>query len=117
MKKYGPQLEKGHTRIANELLEAILAYPFNATELKIILSVIRKTYGWKRKTSHISYGLMTKLTGTDKRYIRRSLNKLIEHNVILKEKNKTSNVLGLNKYYLDWKLWITLKDRGQKTPT
>lgn len=116
MKICSPQLEKGHTRIANELLEAIIAYPFNATELKIILVIIRKTYGWKKKTSQISYGLLAKLTGIDKRYIRRSLNKLIQDKVILKETSKKSNILGLNKHYLNWKLWITLKDRGLDTP-
>jgi phage replication O-like protein O len=116
MKLCSPQLEKGHTRIANELLEAIMAYPFNATELKLILVIIRKTYGWKKKSASISYGLLAKLTGRDKRYIRRTLNRLIRDRVILKEKTKYSNILGLNKYYLQWKLWITLKDRGEEAP-
>ena len=116
MKICSPQLEKGHTRIANELLEAIIAYPFNATELKIIFVVIRKTYGWKKKTAPISYGHLAKLTGIDKRHVRRSLNKLIQDKIISKERNRTSNILGLNKHYLGWKLWITLKDRGLHTP-
>jgi phage replication O-like protein O len=116
MKICSPQLEKGHTRIANELLEAIIAYPFNATELKIIFVVIRKTYGWKKKTAPISYGHLAKLIGIDKRHVRRSLNKLIHDRIILKERNRTSNILGLNKHYLGWKLWITLKDRGLYTP-
>lgn len=116
MKICSPQLEKGHTRIANELLEAIITYPFNATELKIIFVVIRKTYGWKKKTANISYGLMARLTGVDKRHTRRTLNRLIQDKVILKEKANSSNILGLNKHYLGWKLWITLKDRGLYTP-
>jgi len=111
-----PQPEKGYTRIANELLAAIMAYPFNATELKIILAVIRKTYGWKKKTASISYGAISKITVRDKRYVRRTLNKLISDRVILKEKTSYSNVLGLNKHYLQWRLWITCNDRGDQTP-
>lgn len=115
MKICSPQLEKGHTRIANELLEAIIIYPFNATELKVILTIIRKTYGWKQKTAYMSYGLIAKLTGIDKRYIIRVLNKLTQDKVILKEKTGASNILGLNKCYLQWKLWITLDRGGQQT--
>lgn len=108
MKVCSPQLEKGHTRIANELLEAIIVYPFNAAELKIILAIIRKTYGWKQKAAYISYGLIAKSTGIDKRCIIRVLNKLIQDKVILKGKTRYSNILGLNKYYVQWKLWINL---------
>lgn len=116
MKICSPQLEKGHTRIANELLEAIITYPFNATELKVILTVIRRTYGWKKKTALISYGAITKLTGRNKRHIRRAITKLVEDKVLIKDKSKGLNVLGLNKHYLHWKLWITPKDRGLYAP-
>lgn len=116
MKICNPQLEKGHTRIANELLEAIIIYPFNATDYKIILAIIRKTYGWKKKSAPISYGAVTRLTGRDKRHIRRAIDKLICDRVILRDKTKGMNILGLNKRYLEWRLWITLKDRGENTP-
>jgi len=92
-----------------------MAYPFNATELKVILAIIRKTYGWKKKTASISYGAIAKITARDKRYVRRILNKLINDRVIVKEKTGYANILGLNKHYLQWKLWITLKDRGLYT--
>jgi len=55
-----PQLEKGHTRIANELLEEITIYPFTKAQLKVILVVIRKTYGWRKKKAQISYGLISR---------------------------------------------------------
>jgi phage replication O-like protein O len=104
-----PQLEKGHTRIANELLEAIIAYPFTASQIKVVLVVIRKTYGWRKKKSEISYGVISYLTGLNKRYVKKVVEKLVNDHVLIKEKNKIKNILGLNKRYLQWKLWITLK--------
>lgn len=102
-----PQLENGHTRIANELLEAIIRYPFNGGEFKIVFAIIRKTYGWSKKESAISYGLLTIFTELDKRYIKKVVKSLIQDNVLLKENSKTKNTLGLNKNYRQWRLWIT----------
>ncbi|MEW6008234.1 MAG: replication protein [Candidatus Omnitrophota bacterium] len=104
-----PQLEKGHTRIANELLEAIIAYPFTAAQIKVLLVVMRKTYGWRKKKSEISYGVISYLTGLNKRYVKKVVEQLINDRVLVKEKNRTKNILGLNKRYPQWKLWITLK--------
>ena len=40
------QTEKGFTKIANELFDKILQTDFNKRELKILLSIIRYTYGF-----------------------------------------------------------------------
>jgi hypothetical protein len=53
----------------------------------------------------------------NKRHIRRVINKLLAERVIIKDKSRNANVLGLNKYYLHWKLWITAKDKGAATPS
>jgi len=109
MKICSPQLEKGHTRIANELLEAIIAYPFTMAQLKVLLVVVRKTYGWRKKKAQISYGTISYLTGLNKRYVKKVVEQLVKDRVLLKEKNSSKNILGLNKRYLHWSLWITLK--------
>lgn len=110
MKICSPQLEKGHTRIANELLEALIAYPFTAAQYKVLLVVIRKTYGWRKKKSQISYGTISRSTGLTKRYAKKTVSRLIADRVLIKEKSATGNILGLNKHYLQWKLWITSKE-------
>jgi phage replication O-like protein O len=109
LKINSPQLEKGHTRIANELLEAIINYPFTAAQIKVVFVVIRKTYGWHRKKSEISYGAIAYLTGFNKRYIKKVVDRLITDKVLIKEKNNLKNILGLNKRYLQWRMWISLK--------
>lgn len=109
MKRGNPQLENGHTRIANELLEAIVVYPFTMAQLKVLLVIMRKTYGWRKKKSQISYGILSRLTGLNKRYTKKVVEKLVKDRVLFKEKEKLKNILGLNKDYSDWRLWITLK--------
>ncbi|MGP4870955.1 replication protein, partial [Klebsiella pneumoniae] len=37
-------IDDGYTRIANELLEAVMAADLTARQLKVVLAVIRKTY-------------------------------------------------------------------------
>ncbi|PIQ88710.1 MAG: hypothetical protein COV72_07215 [Candidatus Omnitrophica bacterium CG11_big_fil_rev_8_21_14_0_20_42_13] len=106
MKYASPQLEDGYTRIANELLEAIIIYPFRAVELKIVLFIIRKTYGWKKKTEIISYGAIARELKTDIRYVKRLMNKLVSDRVIFKVKIGRQNLIGLNKNYTAWMLWL-----------
>ena len=52
--KQTPQLEDGHTRIANELLDAIIAFDFSKRQQKIVLQVIRKTYGFNKKVDDMT---------------------------------------------------------------
>ena len=103
--KANPQLENGYTRIANELFEAIIEYPFTCAELRIILFIIRRTYGWKTSKSFISYGSVAKKLRVDIRYVKRRINKLILDNVLLKNKTAWENRNGLNKEYTSWQLW------------
>lgn len=46
-----PQLENGYTRIANELLYQILSRPFTGVQLRSILWIARRSYGWRSKTT------------------------------------------------------------------
>ena len=44
-----PQLEKGYIRVSTELFKAIYYNITNPTHLRLMLFVIRFTYGYKRK--------------------------------------------------------------------
>ena len=112
--KANPQLENGYTRIANELFEAIIEYPFTCAELRIILLIIRRTYGWRTSKSYISYGSVARKLRMDIRYIKRRINKLIFENVLVKEKTEWENRIGLNKQYTSWQLWKTERIRNSR---
>lgn len=41
----------GHTEYSNELLEATYRFPFTGPQLRLVLAVVRDSYGWKRKVA------------------------------------------------------------------
>lgn len=110
-----PQLENGHTRIANELLEVMAICRFCGTEFRIILFIIRKTYGWGKKTNVLSYGVIAKGTKSDIRYIKRLMNRLVRDKILIKVNSKQQNLFGLNKDYTSWRLWKTQDDNILQT--
>ena len=81
-----PQVENGFTRIANELLEAMLRANFNGREWKLIMTIIRKTYGFGKKSDRISYSQIKKLTGIRKQHINFVFKSLIKKNIIKRKK-------------------------------
>lgn len=107
----GPQLKDGYTRIANEILEIIYGTNFNATQFKIILCIIRYTYGFNRKSHEISVTFLSNATGISKRYISSELKKLIDNKVItiVKSHSDTSSrILMFNKKYTEWQGYKTI---------
>lgn len=102
-----PQKENGFTPIANELLEAIYGAAFTISELKIMLAVMRCTYGYSRKSHRISGSFLAKGCGLNKRSAARVLSGLIGKNcirVFLPQSRKTSRELGIQKDYDLWKV-------------
>lgn len=40
-----PQIENGYTTIANEILDHLYKQPLNGTELKVVMCILRYTFG------------------------------------------------------------------------
>ena len=68
-----PQIENGYTKIANELLEAIAYKITNATWLKIVIYIIRITYGFQRKETETNYQAIATKTGFKEETIKDAL--------------------------------------------
>ncbi len=114
------QLENGYTRIANELLTVIYSTNFNATQLKIILCIIRYTYGFRRVSHNISISFLSKATGVSKRYISDELKKMIDNKVVTviqEHSTTTSRILKLNKNYSQWIGYRTTLQQANNTST
>ncbi|WP_427030864.1 replication protein [Halomonas sp. H2] len=99
----GPQVEEGYTRIANELLEQVMAAPLTLREIRIVMAVIRLTYGWNRKQARVTGGLLAKLTGLPDTIAAKVLSGLIAKNVILRHGGSRSPI-SLNKHADEWQL-------------
>lgn len=101
-----PQRENGHTQINHETMEAILDHAFSLLELKVILCVLRKTWGWDKKEDFISNGQIAKATNIARRHVIETISKLVTKNVLLVTKkalgNVTVNLIKFNKDHESW---------------
>jgi len=110
MTSESPQLENGFTRIANELFDAVIRSEFSKRELKIILLIIRKTYGFGKKTDDMTLTQIANATGLDLAHVSKAVKVLFERKVLLKRQGRFGLILGINKDYGEW---ITLpKQQG-----
>jgi len=100
-----PQLENGFTQIANELLEAISKFPFSSRQYSLLLSIIRETYGWHRKSKHISRAKLQELSGIVSRDdITKVADELESMSVVNRTRNGyKSTKYSLNKNYCEWR--------------
>lgn len=93
-----PQLENGYTQIANEIVER-LSYPgINGSEYRVLLLVIRKTYGFKKKQDRISLTQFQKFTLMERKQAVETIKSLLEKKILLKQ----GGVFMFNKNYHEW---------------
>lgn len=116
-----PQLEDGFIRIANELMEAILGFGFSHREVVVLFSIIRKTYGYGKKTDDISASQLSDLCKVPRQHVTTTLNALAQRNVISKTTGKFGTIVGIQKNHKKWISASQLKattspDLGQGCP-
>lgn len=103
-----PQLEDGHTRIANEILEHIISSNLNGTEMAIILLIIRKTYGFQKLEDEISLSQFCDYIPVSKETICTALHNLQLVKIIRLVKKGSSKICSnlwvFNKDFDSWQL-------------
>lgn len=97
-----PQTEDGFTRIANELLDAILGFGFTGRQLTIVMAVIRKTYGFNKKQDEIGLSQFRDMTGLARQHASKAIIELKEMNVLSVGDGRYANLISLNKRYKEW---------------
>lgn len=90
--------DDGFTRIANELLEAVMSADLTARQLKVVLAVIRKTYGFGKKLDRITNTQIAAITGIHHTHVCTAKNEMIAMNIIVSHGNQ----IGINKVISEW---------------
>ena len=105
-----PQLEDGHLRIANDIWDALCRIRIPGEVRQVIDTVLRKTWGFRKKQDWISLSQFHEATGIHKPNISRALTQAITMNIILKKENTVLNnenapavSYSFNKDYETWK--------------
>jgi len=97
-----PQIEKGYTRVANEILDNIAKVNLSAYESRILWAIIRLTYGWNKKSARISLGRLAIATNLSRKKIHSILKKLELKLFIIIERKKLGYIITFQK---DFELW------------
>lgn len=97
-----PQVENGHTDIANELMEQFAKLHLSGNEWMLLMVVLRKTWGWHKKEDSISLSQFQKSTGLSRPAVSKSLSKLVAKSVLVANKQNFIVVYSVNKHYSDW---------------
>jgi phage replication O-like protein O len=108
-----PQKEDGYTSLANELLEAYARAHLSGGEFRVVLAVLRDSYGWKRKSSRLSLRRLSVDTNMHWVSFLRSLRSLISKGILTEERIGAGVSLSPNKDYDSWKdCWECRENRG-----
>lgn len=102
-----PQIENGYTTIANEILDHLYKQPLNGTELKVVMCILRYTFGFRRKSHKLSASFIAKWGSCDVSSVKRALKHLRAMKIVIcinDEKRGVTAELKLNKDYEQWKL-------------
>jgi len=111
-----PQVENGYTKIANELLDAIVRFDFSKLELRIILYILRKTYGFNKLEDDMTVQQIATATGIDRSNASRALRSLIGGGSVLFRHGKFGKILKINKNYDQWCRVKTTRPCQNNTP-
>jgi phage replication O-like protein O len=97
-----PQLENGYTRLANELLDALLRAGLSSRQWAIVMAVVRKTYGFNKKSDEIGLSQLSAMTGIAKPHCSRTVTELVEMKILVRTDGHHAKELGLNKNHKQW---------------
>lgn len=98
-----PQVENGYTKIADELLSAIIRWRLSSYECRVLLFLIRKTYGWGKKEDWVSRSQFASATGIRESHISRALSMLIKQNIVTKGGTGYRPKWSIQKDFDQWK--------------
>lgn len=96
------QLEDGFTRVANELLDAVMASGLSETELCVVLAVWRKTYGYNKKMDWVSNDQLEQMIAKHHTHCSTAKNQLVAKKVLVQE----GRSVGMNTSTIEWKTKI-----------
>jgi phage replication O-like protein O len=94
-----PQVEDGYTRLANEIIEALMRTNLSSYQGRILWAIWRKTYGYQKKQDWLSNSQLAEMTEIKAPHVSRTVSELITRNIVTKAGNK----IAFNKDYTQWR--------------
>ena len=102
-----PQIENGYTVVANEILDHLYKQPLNGTELKVVMCILRYTFGFQRKSHKLSATFIAKWGNCDLRAVKRALKQLQQDRIIIYINSEQRGVTAELMFNKDYEQWCT----------
>ena len=115
--------EEGYTKLPNDLQKAIQSNKFNASEMAVLMCVIRFTLGYNLKEREITRRQVAEMSGLVLRSVERAFSTLKRRRVLLSSSSCKNNKLiySINFNFLEWasndKNDVTSNDKNDVTST
>jgi phage replication O-like protein O len=97
------QVENGYTKIASVLIEAFAQQKLSSAEWQVLMTIIRKTYGWSKREDRIPLYQFRISTGMTKQSICKAIARLVQRKMIVKIDNKRRATYRIQKNFDQWK--------------
>lgn len=97
-----PKLQDGYTKIANELLDALCQTRVSGESRQVLDAIIRKTYGFNKKSDMISLSQLCIMTDLTKSTVCRAIRTLKMRNMIITKPRGYCTEYEINKKYSEW---------------
>ena len=96
-----PQRENGFTKVPNEILESLARIHLSPYETRVVLFIIRKTYGWHKELDWISLSQIVEGTGIAKPNVCRTIRSLKRRNIITRPDSKHVGLQEDHSWWMD----------------
>jgi len=109
-----PQLENGYLQIANEVFEALCCSDLTGNEFRVMLAVMRKTWGWRKKADVVTRSELSEITGIkEKVSISEACSRLVARRMVIRTARPGKpSTYGPQK---DWEEWVGCTKNGTST--
>ncbi|QUG75996.1 Replication protein O [Erwinia sp. E602] len=109
-------LDDGYVRLATMILEEMAGADFTKRQFKVILAVIRLTYGWNKARDRIANSQISEIAKLPVKRVSETRVQLLKMNVL----TASGQQLGLNKNVSEWAIpqneGLSLKAGDKKSP-
>lgn len=112
MAKKGETPKDNFFKVENGWFEALCMASLSGNEFRAILSIIRLTYGWKKRERKLSLRQISEICKIEVRNLHRALKSLKNKNmVIVSSDDRKPATYRFNKYFLTWNIEKRYKNR------
>ena len=109
-----PQRENGYTAIANEIMDALCRMHPGGSEGQVLWAILRKTYGWGKRSDRISISQLSEITGLARRTVIYALQNLEAKKMVVVTRSRIDarNDVNVIEFQKDHELWVVQEIDG-----